>query len=148
MKISLPNRFNTCIVIVTYNPDLREQLLFDNVDGLINSSKIIWEKVWLSMEKLFNDILLTREDKIQIILDRFNYKSLSYWERIELIKELKEQSRKKEEKEKRKLYDLIKSLKDTSNTQYTKQIKITKELKTFTFLKNIFGNNSAEKPNN
>lgn len=134
--------------MVTYNPDLREQLLFDNVDGLINSSKIIWEKVWLSMEKLFNDILLTREDKIQIILDRFNYKSLSYWERIELIKELKEQSRKKEEKEKRKLYDLIKSLKDTSNTQYTKQIKITKELKTFTFLKNIFGNNSAEKPNN
>lgn len=106
------------------------------------------EKLWLSIEKILNDILLVKEDKVQIILDRLNYKSLSYWERLELIKELRELSRKKEDKEKRKLYDVIKSLKDTSKTQYTKQIKITKKLRTFTFLKNIFGNNSTEKPNN
>lgn len=138
--------------MVKYNPSSREQLsnkrLFNNYDALINFSEINREEIWLSVQKLFFDKLLTREDKIQIILDMFSYKSLSYWERLELIKELKEQSRKKEEKEKRKLYDVIKSLKDTSKTQYTKQIKITKELKTFTFLKNIFGNNSTEKPNN
>ena len=127
---------------VPYTPNTFEESM------VMKFSKTIWEEVWLSMEKLFNDILLTREDKIQIILDRFNYKSLSYWERLELIKELKELSRKKEEKEKRKLYDVIKSLKNTSKTQYTKIITITKELTTFTFLKNIFGNNSTEKPNN
>lgn len=139
--------------MVTYNPDSREQLsnkrLFDNADGMImNFSKAQREKMWAHLEEVLNDILLIKKNKIQIILDKLNYKSLSYWERLELIKELKELSRKKEEKEKRKLYDVIKSLKDTSKTQYTKQIKITKKLRTFTFLKNIFGNNSTEKPNN
>lgn len=137
----------------TYNPDSREQLsnkrLFDNADGMIiNFSETTLEKLLLSMEKFFNDIVLTREDRIQIILDSLDYRSLSYWERLELIKKLKEISRERKENEKRILYDELKSLKETLKTKYTKQIKITKELRTFTFLKNIFGNNSTEKPNN
>jgi alpha-glucosidase (family GH31 glycosyl hydrolase) len=129
--------------MVIYNPNSFEQLSNKKYDGMIMEfSKTNREKLWLSIEKILNDILLIKEDKIQIILDRLNYKSLSYWERLELIKYLKQQTREG------KHYEVFKSLKDTLNTQYTKQIKITKELKTFTFLKNIFGNNSTEKPNN
>ena len=107
----------------------------------------LWQNIW---DNLFStDLFLTKEDRIQIILNRYNYRNLSYWERESLIKELKATCKDKDSKNIEKFKDVINSLKNKTETLFNNTLtQTTKELRTITLLKNIFGNNSTEKPNN
>lgn len=144
---------------VIYTPNSKDTLndriiLGGDRDGVINFTKIkdicslkLWQNIW---DNLFiTDLFLTKEDRIQIILNRYNYWNLSYWEREALIKELKATCKDKDSKNIEKFRDIISSLKNITKTLSKNTLtQTTKELRTIPFLKNIFGNNSSEKPNN
>lgn len=112
-------------------------------------AKEIIDKIMISMEVL-SIKPLSKDEQIKIILDKFNYNELSYFQRKSLLKEIKTFNKLKKNFNNTILDDVIEIISKIFKMpiiEFTLARPIKKNIPLI-LLQNIYGNNSDEKPNN